>query len=193
MSCMPAPETNTRKIISRLEREGWVNMLAAAPTWPKVSGLNLPIKLGPVSGGWGQTAGVGRGDHTTLTRRAGPYAGRGRRGGPGEQPGVRGGLAGEGARLVLWLPPPAPFIVFDPDGGIVEITAVPTTCSVTPCSPPSRRGLATAESASPSQRRPSLTASARGVSEPRQVGTKKRPTDRTKKLTRKKTLPPASA
>jgi hypothetical protein len=75
----------------------------------------------------------------------------------------------------------------------VEITAVPTTCSVTPCSPPSRRGLATAESASPSQRRPSLTASARGVPEPRQVGTKKRPTDRTKKLTRKKTLPPASA
>jgi transposase len=75
----------------------------------------------------------------------------------------------------------------------VEITAVPTTCSVTPCSPPSRRGLATAESASPSQRRPSLTASARGVPEPRQVGTKKRPTDRTKKLSRKKTPPPASA
>jgi hypothetical protein len=23
---MPAPETNTRKIISRLEREGWVNI-----------------------------------------------------------------------------------------------------------------------------------------------------------------------
>jgi hypothetical protein len=75
----------------------------------------------------------------------------------------------------------------------VETSAVPTTCSVTPCSPPSRRGLATAESASPSQRRPSLTASARGVPEPRRVGTKKRATDRTKKLTRKKTLPPASA
>jgi predicted RNA binding protein YcfA (HicA-like mRNA interferase family) len=25
-AAMPAPETNTRKIISRLEREGWVNI-----------------------------------------------------------------------------------------------------------------------------------------------------------------------
>ena len=44
-----------------------------------------------------------------------------------------------------------------------QIVVVPTTSSVTPCSPPSRRGLATAELAAPSQRRPSLTASARGV------------------------------
>jgi hypothetical protein len=34
--------------------------------------------------------------------------------------------------------------------------------------------------------RPSLTASARGVTEPRRIGTKKRPLDRTKKLTSKK-------
>jgi hypothetical protein len=67
----------------------------------------------------------------------------------------------------------------------VEIAAVPTTRSVTPCSPPSRRGLATAKPAAPSKRRPSLTASARGVTEPRQVGTKKRPPDRTKKPIRK--------
>src|SRR5271170_5559093 len=52
---------------------------------------------------------------------------------------------------------------------------------VTPCSPPSRRGLATAEPAAPAQRLPSLTATARGVTEPKQVGTKKRPPDRTKK------------
>jgi transposase len=66
------------------------------------------------------------------------------------------------------------------------IAAVPTTCSLTPCSPPSRRGLATAKPAAPSQRRPSLTAAARGVTEPRQVGAKKRPPDRTKKRARKK-------
>src|SRR6202162_6201148 len=64
-----------------------------------------------------------------------------------------------------------------------EIAAVPTTPSVTPCSPPSRRGLSRAELVKPAQRRPSLTASARGVTEPEQVGTKKRPSDRTKKLT----------
>src|SRR5271165_6599288 len=34
---------------------------------------------------------------------------------------------------------------------------------MTPCSPPSRRGLATAECAAAAQRRPSLTASARDV------------------------------
>ena len=68
----------------------------------------------------------------------------------------------------------------------VEIAGVPTTRSVTPCSPPSRRGLATAQPAAPSKRRPSLTAAARGVTEPRQVGTKKRPPDRTKKPIRKK-------
>jgi hypothetical protein len=63
-----------------------------------------------------------------------------------------------------------------------QITDAPTTSSLTPCSPPSRRGLATAEAVSPSQRRPALTAAARGVSSAMQVGTKKRCTDRTKKL-----------
>jgi hypothetical protein len=67
-----------------------------------------------------------------------------------------------------------------------EIAAVPTTPSVTPCSPPSRRGLAAPEPAAPSARRPSLTAAARGVTPPRQVGTKKRSSGRTKKRTRKK-------
>jgi hypothetical protein len=66
-----------------------------------------------------------------------------------------------------------------------EIAQVPTTPSVTPCSPPSRRGLARLELAKPPRRRPSLTASARGVTGNGQVGTKKRPSDRTKKLTKK--------
>jgi transposase len=66
-----------------------------------------------------------------------------------------------------------------------EIVQVPTTPSVTPCSPPSRRGLSRPEIAKPTERRPSLTASARGVTSHRQVGTKKRPPDRTKKLTKK--------
>jgi transposase len=66
-----------------------------------------------------------------------------------------------------------------------EITALPTTPSVTPCSPPSRRGLAPVELVASAQRRPSLTAPARGVTGPRQVGTKKRPSDRTKKPTTK--------
>jgi len=62
-----------------------------------------------------------------------------------------------------------------------EITEVPTRSSVTPGSTPSRRGLETAEPAAPLQRRPALTASAPGVTAQRQVGTKKRPPDRTKK------------
>jgi transposase len=77
----------------------------------------------------------------------------------------------------------------------MEIVAGPTTPSVTPCSPPSRRGLPALEPAAPSRRRPSLTASARDVTEPGQVGTKKRPSDRTKKLARKKSqfsAPPAA-
>jgi transposase len=77
-----------------------------------------------------------------------------------------------------------------------EIVQVPPTPSVTPCSPPSRRGLARAEIVKPAERRPSLTASARGVTGLRQVGTKKRPSDRTKKPTRKTPMvsaPPASA
>jgi transposase len=68
---------------------------------------------------------------------------------------------------------------FSAEGG--EIAAVPTTPSVTPCSPPSR----TLRAAAGGGLRPSLTAAARGVTAPRQVGTKKRPSDRTKKLTRK--------
>jgi hypothetical protein len=63
-----------------------------------------------------------------------------------------------------------------------EIAELPTTCSVTPCSPPSRRGLETAPPAAPAKPRPALTASARVVTGQKQVGTKKRPSDRTKKL-----------
>ena len=68
-----------------------------------------------------------------------------------------------------------------------EIVVAPTSASVTPCSPPSRRGLGT-ECVAPTPRRPSLTAAARGVPRPAQVGTEKRPSDRTKKLTNKKEL-----
>jgi transposase len=68
-----------------------------------------------------------------------------------------------------------------------EIAQVPTTKSVTPCSPPSR----TLRAAAGGGLRPSLTAAARGVTGPRQVGTKKRPSGRTKKLTRKKEAYPA--
>ena len=68
---------------------------------------------------------------------------------------------------------------YDTDG--VEIVDVPTASSVTPCSPPSRRGLASQEAVAPPQRRPSLTAAARGVTRSMRVGTKKRPPGRTKK------------
>jgi winged helix-turn helix protein len=64
-----------------------------------------------------------------------------------------------------------------------EIAQAPITRSMTPSSPPSRRGLAAAPLAEPAERRPSLTAAARGVTTRGQVGTKKRPSDRTKKLT----------
>jgi hypothetical protein len=76
-----------------------------------------------------------------------------------------------------------------------EIIDVPTTASVTPCSPPSRRGLAMGELAASQERRPALTASAQGVSGARQVGTKKRSSGRTKKLTRaeSKSVMPAAA
>jgi hypothetical protein len=65
-----------------------------------------------------------------------------------------------------------------------ELINVPTAASLTPCSPPSRRGLAAAELAASAPRRPALTAAARGVSAPAQVGTKKRFSGRTKKLGR---------
>ena len=71
-----------------------------------------------------------------------------------------------------------------------QIAELPTTKSVTPCSPPSR----TLRAASGGGLRPSSTAAARGVTPPRQVGTKKRPSGRTKKLTRKgSTAFPATA
>ena len=63
-----------------------------------------------------------------------------------------------------------------------EAAQVPSCASVTPCSPLSRRGLATLERVAPTARRPSLTAAALGVPSPGQVGTKKRPSGRTKKL-----------
>jgi hypothetical protein len=62
---------------------------------------------------------------------------------------------------------------------------VPTAGSLTPRSPPSRRGLVAAEFAASVPRRPALTAAARGVPAPARVGTKKRLSGRTKKLTRK--------
>ena len=73
-----------------------------------------------------------------------------------------------------------------------EIVVVPTTASGTPCLPPSRRGLATAELVAGAQRRPALTASAHGVGSPGQVGTKKRSRGRTKKLSRPEVMPAAA-
>jgi transposase len=64
-----------------------------------------------------------------------------------------------------------------------EIADVPIARSVTPCSPPSRRGLAMPEFVDAPERRPALTASARGVPDALQVGTKKRSRGRTKKPT----------
>jgi len=66
-----------------------------------------------------------------------------------------------------------------------EIAAVPTAASMTPCSPPSSRGLPAHQLATPPAPRPALTAAARGVTRQRRVGTEKRPSGRTKKLTRK--------
>ena len=66
-----------------------------------------------------------------------------------------------------------------------EIVDVPTERSMTPCSPPSRRGLETAELGVRPARRPALPAAAAGVPGALQVGTKKRFSGRTKKLTGK--------
>src|SRR6516162_5461601 len=66
-----------------------------------------------------------------------------------------------------------------------QIVDVPIVRSVTPCSPPSRRGLETAEHEAMLEGRPALTASARAVPDALQVGTKKRSPGRTKKLTGK--------
>jgi len=64
-----------------------------------------------------------------------------------------------------------------------EGVEVPSCTSGTPCSPPSRTLRA---AAGDGPRGPSLTAAALGVTGPRQVGTEKRPSGRTKKLTLKK-------
>jgi transposase len=56
----------------------------------------------------------------------------------------------------------------------LEIRNAPTGRSVTPCSPPSRRGLAIAERLAGAPRRPALTVTARGVPAAPRVGTKKR-------------------
>ena len=69
-----------------------------------------------------------------------------------------------------------------------EIVDAPTSARVTPCSPPSRRGLAMQEFVEAQERRPALTAPARGIPEALQVGTKKRLPGRTKKLRRKEEI-----
>jgi hypothetical protein len=56
-----------------------------------------------------------------------------------------------------------------------QIAEAPTCQSLTPGSPPSRRGLARPEPTAQLPRRPALTGSAPGVSAPVQVGTQKRP------------------
>jgi len=69
------------------------------------------------------------------------------------------------------------------DHGTAEASvAVPTSVSLTPGSPPSRTLRATFGGG---PKGPSLTAAAPGVPRPTQVGTKKRPRGRTKKLTSK--------
>lgn len=69
------------------------------------------------------------------------------------------------------------------DAAGVPIPAVPTRPSMTPCSASSRRGLSGPAFATSTERRPALTAPARGVIATAQVGTKKRSSGRTKKLT----------
>jgi hypothetical protein len=58
----------------------------------------------------------------------------------------------------------------------------PTHGSLAPCSEPSRCGLASVSFVVSQQRRPALTAPARGAGIAMRVGTKKRSPDRTKKL-----------
>jgi transposase len=66
----------------------------------------------------------------------------------------------------------------------IPLARVPTRRSVTPCSPPSRRGLASGVPAEREEQGPALTAAARGVHGAARVGTEKRSVGRTKKLTR---------
>lgn len=74
-----------------------------------------------------------------------------------------------------------------------EIVDVPNARSVTPCSPPSRRGLDMCKPVAQPQRRPALTASAHDAQGALQVGTKKRFPGRTKKLNRKQERESAAA
>jgi transposase len=60
---------------------------------------------------------------------------------------------------------------YEADG---QATAIPTGPSLAPCSTPSRRGLEASQPASPSARRPALTASRHGAAGNAWVGTKKR-------------------
>src|SRR6516164_11805759 len=60
----------------------------------------------------------------------------------------------------------------------------PTAGSLPPCSPPSRRHLEAGELVARASRRWALTAAARGVPAPARVGTEKRFSSRTEKLTR---------
>ena len=71
-------------------------------------------------------------------------------------------------------------------GGACISLDAPTAGSLTPCSPPSRRHLEAAELVAGASRRWALTAAARGVPAPARVGTEKRISGRTKKLTRRK-------
>ena len=75
---------------------------------------------------------------------------------------------------------PRPIARYDAAGKPAAL--VPMGPSLTPCSPPSRRGLETPAQAAPSQCRPALTAAVRGVIARARVGTKKRQSGRTKKL-----------
>lgn len=75
-----------------------------------------------------------------------------------------------------------------------ELLEIPTAASLTPCSPPSRRGLAMRERAESARRRPASTAAVRGVAAPARVGTEKRLSGRTKKQSRKgESIAPATA
>lgn len=62
----------------------------------------------------------------------------------------------------------------------------PDASTLAPCSPPSRRGLFRAELAASAERRPALTAAARGASRYLWVGTKKRPQAEQRNLLREK-------
>jgi transposase len=72
-----------------------------------------------------------------------------------------------------------------------ELVAAPIPKSLAACSAPSRRGLSAAEPALKAERRPSLTVPARAAPVDAWVGTKKRATSRTKKLSSETATPAA--